>query len=416
MVVGFFPTQKNNCLAMLRKREHIHRNGLYSLVAAPDQVRGVPRQGVRPAGNVDDALRGQFQGRGEEFLVAARAGRVHHQHIQREPLLGHFDHEAARIVTEETGVAHAVEAGVFFGIAHSVGVQLHADDLLCMPRRAQANGTRTAVGVQQGFLAGEACQVDGRAVEHLRLAQVDLIKALRADAEAQATQLILQIARAKEGYVELAQHHAGFAGVDVQHHGGDLRMAAGQFRHEGLAAGEFLARGHQHHHDLPRHIGGTDQHMAQKTAMGVFIIYPQLEAGDHLHNGADDGVGARIMQQALLHRNHMVRPRRIHAGDNLAFAILRQHHMHLAAIVGGVVHAQNGLHRADAVQQLFDGLLLALKLLGVGQMHQLAAAAAGGNRAGRVIRLWGCYFRIQRAFPRRKLAGRAVCHGGDSLH
>ncbi len=366
---------------MLGKREHVHRHGLDSFVPSLDQDSRVPGQGLWVAGDVHDGFRLQGQYGIQELHVAAGAGRVHHQHVQRETLLRHLYHETPRIVTEELRVRHPVELGVLLRIPDGVGVQLHADELLHMVRCAQADGACAAVGVQQRLLPGEAGVFDGGAVEDLRLPGVDLVEALRADAEPLAAQLVLHVPGAVEDDILCAQDHAGFLLVDVENDGGDLRVPFDQIRHEGFAAGELRRRRHQHYQDLPCYMTGTHQYMAQEAAMSILIIDAQLVAGDHPDDGLDDGVGPLILDQAALHRHHMMGAHGVHAGDRVLVPVRTDDGMHLVAVMMGIIHAQDGLDLAELPQQLFDLLLLQAQLLRVGEVTQLASAAAGRDGA-----------------------------------
>ena len=214
---------------------------------------------------------------------------------------------------------------------------------------------------------------------------------MRTDAEALAAQLVLHGARAEQGNILRPQHHAGFLLVYVEYDGGDFGMLLQQLRHEGLSAGEFRRRRHQHHHDLPRCMAGADQHVPQKAPVSVFIINAQLVAGEHPHDGLDDAVSPLILNEAVLHRDNVVGPHGIYAGDGLFLPVRGDDGMHLVAVMVRILHAEDGLHRAELAQQLLDLALLVLQLLGVGQVAKLASAAAGGDGTmRRWFRLAGC--------------------------
>ena len=160
-------------------------------------------------------------------------------------------------------------------------------------------------------------------------------------------------------------------------------MLFDQLCHKGLAPGEFAGCRHQDDHDLIGLLAGAHQHMAQETAVGVLVVDAQLVTGDHPHDGLDDAVCALVLDEAALHGHDPVRPPLIHAGDGaLGLEVRADDGMHLAAVVPGVIHTEDGLHLADAGEQLFHRGLLHLQLLAVGDVHAAAAAAAGGIGAG----------------------------------
>ena len=158
-------------------------------------------------------------------------------------------------------------------------------------------------------------------------------------------------------------------------------MPLPQLRHKGALAWELQAGRNQYHQDLPRMPSRADEHMTQEPPSRVFIIYPQLEGREQLHNGLDDAAGALILNQAPLHRDNPVGARRIDARKRQSPLVHPKGRMHLVAIVKGIRHAQYGFHRTVGRKQLFHQRLFMRQLLAVGHAGQLAAAAAGSHRA-----------------------------------
>ena len=83
---------------MLRAGEHVHRRGAEGAVAVGGEVFEVAGEGDGVAGDVDHARGAQGADGAEEVLVAAGAGRVHHQHVEGALFGGHAQQEAARVV------------------------------------------------------------------------------------------------------------------------------------------------------------------------------------------------------------------------------------------------------------------------------------------------------------------------------
>ena len=84
-----------------------------------------------------------------------------------------------------------VSFGICYGIADGVRVQFDADDFSGIAGCDEADGSDSAVGVQDAFVSGEAGQGDGFFVQVFRLNRVDLVEGLRGDAEGAAAEFIL---------------------------------------------------------------------------------------------------------------------------------------------------------------------------------------------------------------------------------
>ena len=76
-------------------------------------------------------------------------------------------HPIGCIGTDEPRVVDLIGCGVGAGIAHRVRVALHANDLLCPARRAQADGANAAVGIDHCFFAGQGSELNGLGVQGL---------------------------------------------------------------------------------------------------------------------------------------------------------------------------------------------------------------------------------------------------------
>ena len=105
---------------MIRMREHVDGLDLLDAVAALCEKMQVARERFGVAGDVDDALRRERDGRGEKRPIAARARRVHQEHVAVLAVLRHIHHKFARIGADEADVFHVVQLGVRDGVAHGV--------------------------------------------------------------------------------------------------------------------------------------------------------------------------------------------------------------------------------------------------------------------------------------------------------
>ena len=94
-----------------------------------------------------------------------------------------------------------VSFGVCYGIADGVRVQFDADDFSGIAGCDEADGSDSAVGVQDAFVSGETGQGDGFFVQVFRLNRVDLVEGLRGDAEGAAAEFILDVTASEEDNV-----------------------------------------------------------------------------------------------------------------------------------------------------------------------------------------------------------------------
>ena len=201
-------------------------------------------------------------------------------------------------------------------------------------------------------------------------------------------QRVLDRAGAVQHLLALAEHDGAEAIVDVQHHGGDLRVRFQKLFHEGLLRRENGGCRYPHHHNLSRLKAAPHQHMAQKAAAAALVEDLDLEVPQHAADIHDDAVGGLILNEAVVHRHDTVAARLVDAGDNVLFLVQPEGRTDLVAVVSGVVHAKDGLYMSKFSQKGNLPALLAPELLGVGEGLQLAAAALFVQRAGRRIDLF----------------------------
>ena len=102
------------------------------------------------------------------------------------------------------------------------------------------------------------------------------------------------------------EHETRLPGVDVLHHGRDVRMLLQQRAHEVALAGQHTVRGHEHDEDLPAAPAAPHEHVPQRAAAGVLIVGADLEALEQLADRDDDPVGDLILDQAVADRDDAV--------------------------------------------------------------------------------------------------------------
>ena len=362
---------------MLGVGEHIDGLEEGDAVAALLQQGKVTRLCFGAAADVDDAAGRQPDGGGEKLRRAAAAGRVHQEDIEGEVLFGGGEQPAGGIGGDKADIFDPVFLSVANGVPHGGGVLLHADDLARPRRGDHADGADAAVGVQHPFPAGEGSRRDGAAVQHLGLGGVDLVKGAGRDAKAHAAQGIADKARAVQDLLPLAQQHTGAAVIHILYDGGDLGVLLQESLNEILAGGEYRCGGDQHHHDLAGMHTAPHQYMTQKAGAGVLIVGGKAEGGQQPADGGDDGGGDFVLIEAALDIDDAVAALLVGAGnDGAAGAIPAEGGFHLIAVVAGIFGTQYGLYPAETGKVLLGDRLLIGKLLGVGEVQELAAAAA----------------------------------------
>lgn len=381
-----------HALHMLRVREHVYRLDARDAVAVPGEIAQVARERLRVARHVHHPLRPDGRHGGEKALVTAGARGIEDDDVGVFTGPGHALQEVARVGRVEADVVRAVCLRVADRVAHGVAVIFHADYARGVPAGEDADRAGAAVGVHDGLFAGQPGVVERRAVEHLRLHGVDLIKRARRDAEREVPELLADIARPIEHLAVGPEHKARLPGVDVLHDGRDVRVPLQQRAHEVALAGQHAVRRHEHDEDLPAAPAAPHEHVPQRAAAGFLVIGTDLEALEQAADRDNDLVCDRVLDHAVADRHDPVRGRLVHARDDLPLPIDAESGLHLVAVVVGIFHADDLLHVAEAAEQADGRRLFEMQLLVIRQVLQLAAAAL---------------------FCERTYARWGVCHGHD---
>ena len=102
------------------------------------------------------------------------------------------------------------------------------------------------------------------------------------------------------------EHETRLPGVDVLHHGRDVRVTLQQRAHEVALAGRHTVCGHEHDEDLPAAPAAPHEHVPQRAAAGVLIIGADLEALEQTADRDDDLIGDGVLDQAVADRDDAV--------------------------------------------------------------------------------------------------------------
>ena len=188
--------------------EEVHGREPFCLIPVPGKNGYVPREGLGVAADVDHPAGGHFGHGGDALGRAAGAGRVQEDHVRMQALVCGGGHPLGSVGAYKFGVGQFIMPGVGGGIFHGGGVALHADDLPCVGRGAQADGADAAIGIHHGLLAGQLGGVQRGAVQHLGLPGVDLVKTAGGNGKLQPAQRVQHKAGAVERFLPVAQHSA----------------------------------------------------------------------------------------------------------------------------------------------------------------------------------------------------------------
>ena len=156
-------------------REHVHRLHFHDAPTALGEKRRVARLRLRVARNVDDTLGRKLARSFQEFRRGTRTRRIHHEHIERRPLVGHAVHVFARVGRNEFGSLDAVVTRIVAGVGHGIGALLNANHA-CSARIAidaarghKPNRARAAVRVHKHLGARKLRHLNRATIQHFRL-------------------------------------------------------------------------------------------------------------------------------------------------------------------------------------------------------------------------------------------------------
>ena len=139
---------------------------------------------------------------------------------------------------------------------------------------------------------------------------------------------------------------------------------------------ELLAVANERNHDVVCIGGAAHDGMAQKAATAVLVIGLDPKLTRQTGDGVKDGARLRVFYQAALARHELVRAQLVHAMDELAARCRLKRRHALGAVSQRLVHPQDGIRLyAKGLKELFECLVLALKLDLIGDGQPLATAA-----------------------------------------
>ena len=371
--------QPTHHLTMAGMGEHIDGGKALGAVAFMGEEGKVTGHGLGVTADIDHPFRGHPDDALDELRGRAFPGWVHKNHVGTLSGVGGFPDPCGSVGGKEPGIFDAVVLGVADGVMDGIPVDLDADDLLRLAGGGQADGADAAVGVQNRFLTGQLGGINGEAVENGGLDGVDLIETAWADGVALAAEGVQNKSLAVQHFFVFAEDNAGLARVVVLHDGGDGNLLLFGFGEKGAdevlcARQDGLSR-HQNHHDLTGRDAPAEQAVPEQA--GAFVLVEGLVAAsvgggtDGLHHG----VKHLVLQQAAVHRKHLVGLGGVDAGSEFSTVTGRKCGDHLVPVVVGRFHTADGVDGAVFAEQFADIGFLPLELFGIFKVEQRTAAA-----------------------------------------
>ena len=154
--------------------EHIHRLHKHCLVAMLFEIMQIASQGGWIAGHIDNPLRLHICKGFQHLLGASCPWRINHYHIRAHPLLVEPRHDIGTVTYDKLRIADVVFPGIFFCILYGRADNLHAVNLPRLLGQIEADGSRTAVGINNSFLTCQLGKLQCLIIEHLCLLGINL--------------------------------------------------------------------------------------------------------------------------------------------------------------------------------------------------------------------------------------------------
>ncbi len=302
------------------------------------KILQVTRLRFRITGNINHSLRRQLRKRKQKTLGTAGTGRIHKDNIGANALLCHLGQIIRCVRTHKVNVVQSILPGICRRIPHGIAVQLNAQYLAGLFRSYHADGANPTIGIDNAFFSRQLRILHGLAVQNFTLDRVNLVKTLCRNAKSAATQRIFNIPRSIQDLFLFPQHHAGMVTIDIQQNCCNFRVLLAERRRKLFGRKNGIA-GNQYNHNLSALKTALNQYMAQKTAFRTLIIGVQLKAFQQLTNRCHNLIRGLILCQAGLHRHHPMRTGLIHAGNDIAAAVLCKSRLHFIPVVVGIFHA-----------------------------------------------------------------------------
>ena len=371
--------------------EHVHRLHIFHLIAQGLQDLGISGEGGGIAGDVDDAGGLHAGGGGEDFFAAAGADGVHDDHVRAKAFFIELWHPFAGVGGVEFGIGNLISFCIFLGVFDGFLHDLDADDAFGFLGKAQRNGAGAAVGVDDGLATGELRAGEGFFVEPFGLEAMDLEEGEGGDFEGNAAEGGGQGFLAPKVMNLISQDRIARMVLHVVIDGDHFGQGLAHFLHPQVGEGELAHAGDDDRHDAA-FVADPAHDVTDGAFLRFLVVGGDVVAGHEILSKAEEFVIDFFLNEATVDGDHLVAALAVVA-KHCALLAFGGRDGHFISVMPGMGGADDGLHQvfadaADAAHHVTDPALLDSELPFVGEVGNLAAAAAlvyraSGHRAGR---------------------------------
>jgi hypothetical protein len=179
-------------------RKHIHRLDLSNMKAQLNQEREVTCEALRLTGDIDqDPWLHDGNGR-QDLRITARTGRIDNNRTERPRQGKVFGQNRFDITGNKSAVADSIHFSVCLGMAHCFWDGLNAQHLMRFTGQVETDAADTTVKIEGRFTCLQVTPIANQEVDTCSLSMMDLKKGSRAQAQANITDLVDQVRRAKD--------------------------------------------------------------------------------------------------------------------------------------------------------------------------------------------------------------------------
>ena len=368
--------------------EKVHRLHRFHAVSGIRQGAGVPGGGGGVAADHHDGAGGHVHQCLQSGLVAAFAGRVHHDHIGA----GTFRRKAGG---GGTGV-HAVEVRFvgaeaqpgrsFLGSVHRLGHHFHPYQPAAVRQHGKPDGAHAAVQIQQEIIRAQSGEPAGGGIQLFRRRGVYLVELMHAHAQRYPGQGILDGAGAQDCAGALPQNYIGAGGVAVDKHRGQIELFLQCGADLGFV-GQAVAVGHKAEQPLAAVPALPHVQVTHPALAGFFVIrlHPVL-----FQQGTGPGgqlVHPDRLQQTVGGADDAVAAPGVEPGDHVPVTVPSHRQLYLVAVPLHQGRGQNLGHRHIQSAQTGEGVPhkagFGFTLCLIGDVPQAASSAGSAHRAVR---------------------------------
>lgn len=246
-------------------REHIHGQRLRERIAALREQLYVARERARITGDVDDPRRPHGHHRANGLRVHTFARGIDHNAVRPDTAPGKLCRSRSGISAEKFRIFHAVSLCVPACVLDRFRNDLCPDDVRGFSCQAQADGSGTAVQVQNLI---RRC-VDGifyrTLIQPLGLHGIDLIKRLRRERKRQPTEPVSQFCFAPERIKISCEYNVALLLIHIEHNAGQLRAMLTQVTNQIVRLRAKAARRDNAQYGVLRVHGAAREQMPHRT-------------------------------------------------------------------------------------------------------------------------------------------------------